>query len=135
MTENQREIKVTSSMLQAWDAEMERLKKENEQLKADNKVLGDELTYFKELSAEYEDEINFKTRQNNALKIRCSDYSLRIGKLETEIADMKFTHKMLNSEEAGKAFARELLGKPMTEEELAIEAAENAHVPYNGDDF
>ena len=30
MTENQREIKVTSSMLQAWDAEMERLKKENE---------------------------------------------------------------------------------------------------------
>ena len=135
MTENQRDIKVTSSMLQAWDAEMERLKKENEQLKADNKVLGDELTYFKELSVEYEDEINFKTRQNNALKLRCSSYSLRIGKLETEIADMKFTQKMLNSEEAGRAFARELLGKPMTEEELAIEAAENAHVPYNGDDF
>ena len=135
MTENQRDIKVTSSMLQAWDAEMERLKKENEQLKADNKVLGDELTYFKELSAEYEDEINFKTRQNNALKLRCSNYSLRIGKLETEITDMKFTQKMLNSEEAGRAFARELLGKPMTEEELAIEAAENAHVPYNGDDF
>ena len=135
MTENQRDIKVTSSMLQAWDAEMERLKKENEQLKADNKVLGDELTYFKELSVEYEDEINFKTRQNNALKLRCSSYSLRIGKLETEITDMKFTQKMLNSEEAGRAFARELLGKPMTEEDLAIEAAENAHVPYNGDDF
>lgn len=122
-------------MLQAWDAEMERLKKENEQLRQDNKVLGGELTYFKELSAEYEDEINFKTRQNNALKLRCSNYSLRIGKLQTEIADMKFTQKMLNSEEAGRAFARELLGKPMTHEDLAIEAAENAHVLYNGDDF
>ena len=122
-------------MLQAWDAEMERLKKENEQLRQDNKVLGGELTYFKELSAEYEDEINFKTRQNNALKLRCRNYSLRIGKLETEIADMKFTQKMLNSEEAGRAFARELLGKPMTHEDLAIEAAENAHVLYNGDDF
>ena len=48
---------------------------------------------------------------------------------------MKFTHKMLNSEEAGRAFARELLGKPMTREELAIEAAENAYEPYTGDDF
>ena len=48
---------------------------------------------------------------------------------------MKFTHKMLNSEEAGRAFARELLGKPMTPEELAIEAAENAYEPYTGDDF
>ena len=135
MKENQRDIKVTSGMLKAWDAEMERLKKENEQLRQNNKALGGELTYFKELSAEYEDEINFKTRQNNALKLRCSSYSLRIGKLETEIADMKFTQKMLNSEEAGRAFARELLGKPMTEEELAIEAAENAYIPYVGDDF
>ena len=81
------------------------------------------------------DENYFLKRQNNALKLRCSDYSLRIGKLETEIADMKFTHKMLNSEEAGKAFARELLGKPMTEEELKIEQAENAYIPYVGDDF
>ena len=81
------------------------------------------------------DENYFLKRQNSALKLRCSDYSLRIGKLETEIADMKFTQKMLNSEEAGRAFARELLGKPMTEEELKIEAAENAYIPYVGDDF
>jgi hypothetical protein len=80
------------------------------------------------------DENYFLKRQNNALKIRCSDYSLRIGELETEIADMKFTRKYLTSEEAGRAFAREL-GKPMTEEELAIEAAENAYIPYVGDDF
>jgi len=111
------------------------LEEENKQLRQDNKVLGDELTYFKELSADYEDEINFLKRQNEALKLRCSNYSLRIGELETEIADMKFTRKYLTSEEAGKAFARELLGKPMTEEELAIEAAENAYIPYVGDDF
>ena len=30
---------------------------------------------------------------------------------------------------------REFLGKPMTDENLAIEAVENAYVPYNGDDF
>ena len=41
----------------------------------------------------------------------------------------------LTSAEAGRDFARSLLGKPMTDEDLAIEAAENAYVPYNGDDF
>lgn len=81
------------------------------------------------------DENYFLKRQNNALKMRCSKYSLEITELHSEIQDMKFTQKMLNSEEAGRAFARELLGKPMTREDLAIEAAENAHVPYNGDDF
>ena len=35
----------------------------------------------------------------------------------------------------GHAFARSLLGKPMTDEELAIEAAENCYKPYVGDDF
>jgi hypothetical protein len=82
------------------------------------------------------DENYFLKRQNNALKIRCSDYSLRIGELETEIADMKFTHKMLNSEEAGKAFARELLGKPMTEEEFIAEGeAHYNKFAFIGDDF
>ena len=78
---------------------------------------------------------DFLQRQNNALKMRCSNYCLQVRDLESEIADMKFTRKYLTSEEAGKAFARELLGKPMTEEELAIEAAENAYIPYVGDDF
>ena len=41
----------------------------------------------------------------------------------------------LTSEEAGRAFARELLGKPMTPEDIAIEQAENCYVPYSGDDF
>lgn len=85
------------------------LEEENKQLRQDNKVLGSELTYFKELAADYEDEINFLKRQNEALKLRCSNYSLRIGELETEIADMKFTKKYLNSEEVGKCFAKEII--------------------------
>ena len=60
--------------------------------------------------AELEKENEFLDKQNRALKLRCGKYSLRISDLESEIQDMKFTHKMLNSEEAGKAFARELLG-------------------------
>ena len=109
---------------------------ENKQLRQDNKVLGGELTYFKELAADYEDEINFLKRQNEALKLRCSNYSLRIGELETEIADMKFTRKYLTSEEAGRAFARELLGKPMTEEEFIAEGeAHYNKFAFIGDDF
>jgi len=94
--------------------ELQALKEENQSLRLDN---------------------DFLQRQNNALKLRCSKYSLQIQDLESEIADMKFTRNYLTSEEAGKAFARELLGKPMTREELAIEAAENSHTPYTGDDF
>ena len=89
-------------------------------------------------------EVEFLKRQNNALKNRCSDYSLRLTKAETELSDIKhmsmwgFTKKYCTDdelEEAGHALARELLGKPMTEEELKIEQAENAYVPYVGDDF
>ena len=58
---------------------------------------------------EQKNELEFLQRQNNALKIRCSDYSLRISKLESEIADMKFTREYLTSEEAGRQFAKELL--------------------------
>ena len=94
--------------------ELYQLREENHNLKVDN---------------------DFLQRQNRALKLRCGKYSLRISDLESEITDMKFTHKMLNSEEAGKAFARELLGKPMTHEELVIENAENSYTPYSGDDF
>lgn len=81
------------------------------------------------------DENDFLQRQNCALKMRCSKYCLQVRDLESEIADMKFTRKYLTAEDAGKAFARELLGKPMTEADLAIEAAENNHKAYVGDDF
>ena len=78
----------------------------------------------------------FLKRQNNALKLRCSKYSLELTELHSEIQDMKLTHKMLNSEEAGKAFARELLGKPMTEEEFIAEGeAHYNKFAFIGDDF
>ena len=64
------------------------LREENESLKLDN---------------------DFLQRQNNALKIRCSDYCIRLNKAECEIKDMKFTRNFLTSEEAGARFARELL--------------------------
>ena len=52
---------------------------------------------------------DFLQRQNAACKLRCGKLAIQVRELESEIADMKFTHKMLNSEEAGRAFARELL--------------------------
>lgn len=94
--------------------EIQELREENQSLKIDN---------------------DFLVKQNKALKLRCGKNSLTIQQLESEIADMKFTRKYLTSEEAGKAFARELLGKPMTHEEVVIENAENSYTPYSGDDF
>lgn len=61
---------------------LKELETENKQLKQDNKILGNELTYFKEYSAD----------------------------LEAEINDMKATRKYLTAEKAGKAFAQSLLG-------------------------
>lgn len=103
------------------------------QLKLDEVL--NELYHLKEENQSLKVDNDFLQRQNKALKLRCSNYSLTITELESEIADLRFTHKYLTSEEVGKAFARELLGQPMTEEDLAIEAAENTYVPYNGDDF
>lgn len=101
----------------------------------DNRKLLEELQTLKNEIQSLKVDNDFLQRQNRALKLRCGKYSLRISDLESEITDMKFTHKMLNSEEAGKAFARELLGKPMTHEEVVIENAENSYTPYSGDDF
>ena len=52
----------------------------------------------------------FLQRQNNALKIRCSNYAIENRELTDEINDLRFTHKYLTSEEAGRQFAQELLG-------------------------
>lgn len=83
------------------------------------------------------EENEFLQKQNKALKIRCSDYCLRVQKLECEIKDMKFTHNYLTSEEAGARFTQELLG--IDAEEKAIADGE-AHYERTwnincGDDF
>lgn len=69
--------------------ELYQLREENQALKIDN---------------------DFLERQNTACKLRCSKLSIQVRELESEIADMKFTRKYLTSEEAGRQFARELLG-------------------------
>ena len=69
--------------------ELYALREENQQLKVDN---------------------DFLERQNAACKLRCSKLSIQVRELKSEIADMRFTRKYLTSEEAGRAFARELLG-------------------------
>ena len=67
------------------------------------------------------------------------------NKLKEELMDIKslgmfeFADKYCNDKQladAGHAFARSLsIGVPMTNEDIAIEAAENCYVPYEGDDF
>ena len=70
----------------------------------------EELYYPREENQSLRLDNDFLQRQNAACKLRCGKLAIQVRELESEIADMKFTHKMLNSEEAGKAFARELLG-------------------------
>jgi chromosome segregation ATPase len=115
--ENRKEIsfiKVEATGFQDLCNRIRELEEENQSLKCDN---------------------DFLQRQNNACKLRCSKYSLEIQELHSEIADLRFTHKMLTAEEAGAAFARELLGKPMTPEEVAISETESRYDYYTGDDF
>ena len=128
MTDELKYIKIESKGFTGLCNRIAELEEKNEFLQAENKRL---LTEHRDLT----DALNWQKRQNAALKFRCSDYSKTINELEAEIADMRFTKNFLTSEEAGKMFARELLGKPMSDEELAIEAAENGYKPYVGDDF
>ena len=76
--------------------EIHYLRDENQQLKADNKILGDELTYFKEHAVDLEEQVNDLTSENVNLKARNLALSKRVN--------------WLSSEEAGKQLARELLG-------------------------
>lgn len=82
-----------------------------------------ELQGLREAKDSLERDNDFLQRQNSALRFRCATYSRKNMELEAEIRDMKFTRDYLTSEDAGKAFARELLGKPMTPEDLAEERA------------
>ncbi|MBR3139416.1 MAG: hypothetical protein IKF11_00920 [Methanobrevibacter sp.] len=86
-------------------------------------------------------------RQSNfirALKLQNEELTVERNALLDELTTIKNmsmfefgnTHCSTESLEAdGKAFARSLLGKPITQEEEVIYEAENAYVPYSGDDF
>lgn len=125
---------------------------ENQQLRKDNQLLSDELAYFKSRCEDLEEEVDHLQNKNKELKKQYDDfyekeYLKRIEEcndLWGQLFDIKhmsvweFANKYCNEkqlEDAGHAFARSLLGHRMTDDELAIEAAENAYVPYNGDDF
>ena len=82
-------------------------------VKIDSKSFADMCKQIIELEEENKSiklDNDFLQRQNNALKMRCSKYSLEIKDLTSEIQDLRFTHNYLTSEEAGKRFAQELLG-------------------------
>ena len=68
------------------------LESENAQLKANTVLLGNELTYFKELCVELEEQVNNLTSENVNLKARNLTLSKRVN--------------WLSSEEAGKAKAK-----------------------------
>ena len=103
MTDNLTFIKIEAKGFQDICDRLAELEEKNEFLQSENRRL---LCEHRDLT----ETVNFQKRQISALKFRCSDYSKTIRELETEIADMKFTRKYLTSEEAGRQFAKELLG-------------------------
>ena len=87
-------------------------------------------------------QIEFLQKQNSALRFRCATYSRKNMELEAEIRDMKFTRDYLTSEDAGKAFAQDLLGNmtpgDIAEEEFISQGEQHYADTWNincGDDF
>ena len=70
-----------------------------------------ELHYLREENQSLKIDNDFLQRQNAACKLRCGKLAIQVRELESEIADMKFTHNYLTSEEAGRQLARELTGR------------------------
>lgn len=121
MNESPRSVKDLILQNEALAEDNDTLYKTNEELILEIRRLKQDLDEVKIHEEMLVEENKFLDKQNRALKLRCSKYCLQISDLEAEIKDMKFTHKMLNSEEAGRAFAQELLGKPMTKADLEEE--------------
>ena len=91
MNENIENLKIDEIL-----EEIHYLRDENQQLKADNKILGNELTYFKEYAVDLEEQVNDLTSENIHLKAKNLAMSKRLN--------------YLTSAEAGRDFARALLG-------------------------
>lgn len=86
----------------------------------------------------------FLQRMVNGLKLHNQELTEERNNLIDELHSIKrmsmfeFGNAYCNDtslEADGKAFARSLLGHRMTPEDVAIDEAENAYVPYVGDDF
>lgn len=141
MNESPKSVKDLILQNEALAEDNDTLYKTNEELILEIRRLKQDLDEVKIHEEMLVKENKFLDKQNRALKLRCSKYCLQISDLEAEIKDMKFTHKMLNSEEAGRAFAQELLGKPMTkadieeEESIANGEAHYEKFAFLGDDF
>ena len=113
------------------------LENENTQLKANNKVLGNELTYFKEYSADLEEKINDLQTENTHFKAKNLALTKRLQNIT--LWDLSSEAQI----EAGHALARDLLGKPMTpadiaEEEFISQGEQHYADTWNincGDDF
>ena len=103
-------VKIDTSSFQDMCKRIIELEEENKQLKANNRIIGDELTYFKEYAADLENEVNRKERMVRGLKLNNSRLSIERNNLQTTIDDMKNTHKYLTAEDAGRKFAWDLLG-------------------------
>ena len=84
------------------------IQEENEELCARIEFLQTENTRLLKELRDVTDTKNYQKRQIAALKFRCSDLRKTVTALEEEVADMKFTKNFLNSDEAGKMFARSL---------------------------
>ena len=152
---NENIVKIDIPSFQDMCKRITELEKENKKLKADNKILGNELTYFKEYSADLENEVNRKERMLSGLRFNLeattaerNEYCEKCNSLSKELQDIKqmsmfeFGNTYCSSESLeadGHAFARSLLGKPATAadiaEETAIANGEKHYATFNGDDF
>jgi hypothetical protein len=102
---------------------MRDIRDENEQLKARNEFL--------------QRMVNGLKLHNHQLTEERNKYCEELDKIKS-MSMFEFGNTYCSSESLeadGHAFARSLLGKPMTDEDLAIEAAEDNYVPYTAEDF
>ena len=120
---NENIVKIEAQGFQDLCNHIRELENENKQLKEKNQLLKKEYDDF------YEKEYLARIDECNNLWAELFDIK--------HMSMWEFASKYCKDEleNAGKQFARDLLGQPMTQEDIAIEAAENCYVPYNGDDF
>ena len=156
MTENiENIVKIDIPSFQDMCKRITELEKENKKLKADNQILGNELTYFKEYAADLENEVNRKERMVNGLRVnlqattaernrlcdKCNAQSKELQNIKQlsmfEFGNLYCSNESLEAD--GHAFARSLLGKPATPadiaEETAIANGEKHYAIFNGDDY